>query len=173
MSYTYFTNLRLTIDSDSYCPFFPKSKKIYTGNELFPQNMCAYAFHAAYPYYLTLTNGGWFSWVRPKDGVIVQCPNPEGALEMKIFLCDSKKAVRVEVIRARGNCPRGHKKGDTFLLGPDTFKFCPKALDTFIPYLNLLAKGKQLPWTDKDGKAILKCPYITCGNAEFMVERPK
>lgn len=153
----------------SDCPWCHNFKKAYSESEFLPQGLCLLAFHAVYPYYLTLANGGWFRWVRPKDGVIVQCPNPKGALEMKVFCCNSKKEVRVEVLQARGECPKGHHKGDIFVLGPDRFKFCPKALDAFIPYLNLLAKGKKLPWTEKQGRTILSCPHTDCGKAQFIV----
>ncbi|MDP2939647.1 MAG: TIGR04076 family protein [Candidatus Omnitrophota bacterium] len=145
-------------------------KEALAAEDLTPQGLCIFAFHSIYPYYLTLINGGRFRWVRPKNGVIVQCPNPKDALEMKVFLSDTRDTVRVEVIGARGECLKGHKKGDIFILSPDTFKFCPKALDAFIPYLNLLAKGEKLPWTDKDCKPILKCPHSYCGNAEFLFE---
>jgi uncharacterized repeat protein (TIGR04076 family) len=118
-----------------------------------------------------LTNGGWFKWVKPNEGVIVQCANPDGALEMKIFLCTSKNEVKVEVLGARGDCPKGHKKGDVFILGPRTFKFCPKALDAFIPYFKLLSHSEHLPWRDDKGNVILQCPNPTCGNTEFIVER--
>ena len=162
---------RLSVDLNiSNCPWCPNFKKVYSESELSPQGLCLLAFHAIYPYYLTLTNGGWFRWVKPKDGVIVQCPNPKGALEMKVFLNNSDNTVRIEILQARGNCPKGHKKGDVFVLRPDTFKFCPKALGAFIPYLYLLEKGGKLPWIDKNGRPNLICPHVDCGNAKFTVE---
>jgi uncharacterized repeat protein (TIGR04076 family) len=171
MPYFDFTKLSVNVDSDNSCPFFcALNKKIYSGGELFPSNICPYAFQVIYPYYLTLTNGGWFNWVRPKGGVIVQCPNPRGALEMKIFQESSLKGVKVEVLQAKGECSWGHKKGDTFILNHDTFSFCPKVLDVFIPYFKLVEKGTQMPWLDKDSNFILKCPNITCGNAQFIIK---
>ena len=134
------------VSENTNCQWCLRFKKTYLISDLLPQGICLSAFHAIYPYYLTLTNGGWFKWVMPGDGVIVQCPSPEGALEMKVYKDISNNEVRVEVLQTRGYCPKEHKKGDVFILRPEKFSFCPKALDAIIPYLNLVLNGEALPW---------------------------
>lgn len=69
--------------------------------------MCPALFHTVYPYAFTMNNGGWFSWVKPDDGVIVQCP--EGVTRVKIFKRE------IKVIEVKGKCQR-HEPGDLFLL---------------------------------------------------------
>lgn len=155
------------------CKWRNRFKEVYTESNLTLQNFCIMAFHSVYPYYLTLTKGGWFKWVKHGDGVVVQCPNPKDAVEMKVFKDDSSDGICVEVIRSRGECPKEYKKGDVFLLNDKTFKFCPNALDAFVPYIELLSKGGHLPWIDEHGRMLLICPNITCGNAEFFVRHDK
>jgi uncharacterized repeat protein (TIGR04076 family) len=91
---------------------------------------------------------------------------------MKVFR-HGADGVRVEVLGARGECAKGHKGGDEFILAPSTARFCLRALDAFIPYLEVLAAGDRLPWTGEDGKAVLRCPHTGCSNAEFTVERER
>lgn len=152
------------------CIFALKDCCVYSFEELMPQGLCFLAFHAAYPYYLTLKDGGWFTWVKPKEDVVVQCANPEGSLEMKVFLHRAKNEVRIEILGVRGVCPKGYKKGDVFILNDAAFKFCPHALISFFPYIKLLLEGERLAWMDNDGRAILQCAKASCAKSKFSIE---
>ena len=81
MSCIDFSKIRFVEKTTGTCTFMNSSFPII-GGDAFPQKMCPYAFHAVFPYYLTLINGGWFSWVSKGEGVIVQCSNPHGSVEM-------------------------------------------------------------------------------------------
>ena len=152
------------------CPSVPEPENGSAGFSLIPDDICMNALHAVFPYFLTLTSGGWFTWVEPGDGVIVQCANPDCSLQMKVFSESLGKVVRVKTLYAKGGCPKGHKQGEEFVFDSSSLTFCPKALDGLFPYIQLLGRGERLPWS-KDGEPnILKCPYADCGNVEFEVE---
>ena len=152
------------------CPSALDPEEGGAGFSLIPDDTCMNALHAVFPYFLTLTNGGWFTWVDPGDGVIVQCANPDCSLQMKVFSESLGKVVRVKILYAKGGCPKGHKQGEEFVFDSSSLSFCPKALDGLFPYIQLLGRGERLPWS-KDGEPnILKCPYADCGNVEFEVE---
>ena len=59
------------------CPSAPDPEEGGPGFSLIPDDTCMNALHAVFPYFLTLTNGGWFTWVDPGDGV-----SPEPAVEI-------------------------------------------------------------------------------------------
>ncbi len=153
------------------CPYGAnlKGDGSYTEKDLLPGGMCLLAFHAVYPYLTTLSGGGWFDWVAPGDGVVLQCPSPKDAVEMKVYP-HGKDSARIVVQRSRGECPKGYSGGEEFILGPSTAKFCLKALDAFIPYIEVVAGGRKLPWVKADAPAELRCPHSGCGNAEFKLE---
>ena len=67
------------------CPSVPEPENGSAGFSLIPNDICMNALHAVFPYFLTLTSGGWLTWVEPGDGVIVQCANPDCSLQMKVF----------------------------------------------------------------------------------------
>jgi len=93
--------------------------------------MCPHAFHTFFPYFITLSNGGWFDWVEPGDGVCVHCSSPEGIIT-KIYR-DNGNVVRIDVVNVPGNCPCGYNRGERFLMSE--FKFCPKAADILYGYM--------------------------------------
>jgi uncharacterized repeat protein (TIGR04076 family) len=152
------------------CPSVPESGNGSLDFSLTPDDICLNAVHAIFPYFLTLINGGWFTWVEPGDGVIVQCANPDCSLQMKVFSENLGKVVRVKTLYAKGGCPKGHRKGEEFVFDSSSLSFCPKALDGLYPYIQLLERGERLPWSRDGEPNILKCPYSDCGNVEFAVE---
>lgn len=79
--------------------------------------ICPLARHAFFPYWLTFSTDGWFDWVAPGDGVVVQCPNPKGIVA-KIYKAKTAKKIKVKVviIDNKGDCHWNWKKGDSFLL---------------------------------------------------------
>ena len=75
------------------------------------KKLCIHALHAIYPYYVALTQGSWFRWVKKNDGIIVQCPSADNNIVMKVF--KRQDGIRVKIIDVRGTCPL-HKEGETF-----------------------------------------------------------
>lgn len=86
--------------------------------------ICPFALHAFFPYWLTYIQDGWFDWVKSGDGVIVQCANPKGIVA-KIYKrkIRGKIKVEVEIINNKGDCSWNWKVGDRFFL-PDKPNKC-------------------------------------------------
>lgn len=109
--------------------------------EIIPEGLCLHAFHAFFPYYLTLKNDGWLDWVRPGDGVSVHCPHPNGII-VKIY--KNKEEVIVRIVNNPTGCFYSYLSGKEFKF--DSFSFCPRALDVLYP---LLLKDKiDLPFVN-------------------------
>jgi uncharacterized repeat protein (TIGR04076 family) len=149
------------------CSFGFKQGESFKISDILPKGLCLFAFHTIYPYYLTLSNKGWFSWVKKDGTVIAQCPNPDGSVEFGIGRkkIDGKPTVYSEVIRTRGNCPKGLKKDDIFSFAEKNFKFCPRAIASMLPYINLISNNDKPKWESKDGTAFIVCPSV---NAEVV-----
>lgn len=166
-------NIRLKIVKPSQTCAGCKQQKTLENKDIFPQGICPFLFNAIYPYYLTLKNDGWFSWV-PKGGcVIVQCANPHGSTEVEIGIKESSADTPVifaRVRNVRGECPNNYKINDTFEFSEQNSHICLTALGSFLPYLMIVSQGGQLPWQDDENNNILHCPDDDC-DASFIVER--
>lgn len=133
--------------------------------EIVPGGMCLYLFNAVYPYYLTLTSGGWFKWVPPGGGVVMQCPSPVGCVTTSVSPTPDRCGVVARIVGVKGDCPRGHKVGDAIEVSPRTASFCLKALGGLVPFLLVRAKGGEFPWAESGD--VVRC--AGCDNA-FRVE---
>ena len=126
-----------------------------------PPGICPLLLHTVIPYYLTLTNGGYFRWTKHRDKVRVQCPNANDYVDLEINRTEKgdKQYISCRVLRQKGECRFGYKEGDTFSLGPDnSLKFCLRAFDTMFPLYAALKLGWQEP--DSSGIKSIKvsCP---------------
>ena len=121
-----------------------KSKQIrkIKFQDIMPANLCVHAYHAAFPYCLTLLKKGWFLWVKKGDGVICQCPNPNGSVVMKVKT-HSEDNISISVEDVRGICPCNHKKGDWFIFDPKTMKEYPELFSIVYPSVIELQYGKK------------------------------
>ena len=106
--------------------------------DLLPQGFCLLAFHSVYPYMYTYFRGGWFNWVNYDEHVIVNCPHPQGiAMYVKTDAKNKNKFV-VEVMRAEGDCLKGHRVENNF-----TFDFNPEKglffalLDSYVSFFGV------------------------------------
>jgi uncharacterized repeat protein (TIGR04076 family) len=120
----------LEIMSDN-CGCFGKSHFIL--KDIIPGGMCPDAFRTFYPYYLTLTSGGWFPWVEENDGVCVHCPYPKGIIA-KIYR--EKDDVQIQIVNNPEECAYGYRRSTMFKIVEISGNgFPPDALATIIPYL--------------------------------------
>jgi hypothetical protein len=108
-----------------------------------PAGLCPLAFGNIYPYFVTLSTGGWLTWVQKGDGVIVQCPCAAAGVEFKIFRGEGDRAVTARIVNVRGLCPFGHKKGAEFVFDRDPAKQAYFAAGQLMPYLILLAEMER------------------------------
>lgn len=110
--------------------------------DIMPAHLCVHAYNVAFPYCLTLLKKGWFLWVKKGEGVICQCPNPEGSVVMKIKpQYDDKISITVEDVR--GICPCSHKKGDCFMFDPQSMKGDPELFPIVYPSATELEYGNE------------------------------
>ncbi len=134
-------------------------------NELLPHNMCIYLYNAIFPYYVTLTSGGRFKWVREGEGVLMQCPSPVGCVVTSVSQNEKGDGVVAKVIRVKGPCPKNHAVGDVLEITQEKSRFCLRALGGMIPYLLLRAKDRAFPWSDSSAVRCAGC------DANFRLER--
>lgn len=132
------------------CPFNKRVNDEYFLEQVCPKNMCLALYHGAIPYLFTFLRGGRFAWLRDRNSVVIQCPNPNVSVTMNIRRpSNGKRKIDIAIIETKGVCPFGMKKGDSFNLNEDELKFCPQALDALFPYINTLqaqertGEGKQ------------------------------
>ncbi|MBF0624371.1 MAG: TIGR04076 family protein [Magnetococcales bacterium] len=103
-------SLRMRLDG-------PGGRQSLTLAEILPGGLCPLAFHAIYPYVLTLARGGWFNWVGFDEHVIVHCPASQGvAFHVKAPGPGAADGVVAEVLRTRGEVPCGYPLGRSFTL---------------------------------------------------------
>ncbi|MCX5698506.1 MAG: hypothetical protein NTX01_02265 [Candidatus Omnitrophica bacterium] len=84
-------------------------------NSLAPQTLCPFAAHALFPYVFSFNKGSWFRWMKEKNTVFAQCPNPAVNLTFKITK-NYHNYISAEVINKKVSCLAGHKIGDVFEL---------------------------------------------------------
>src|SRR3989338_3150185 len=120
------------------CKYHRKVGQVYNLDDLAPHGMCLDAFHAAYPYCLSLLYGAKFKWMKNKKSVIAQGPNPKGAVVMEIrrkIISRNKKEILIKVIEIKGVCRKGLKRGQIFKMNLGDFpEMCPAAFDILYPY---------------------------------------
>lgn len=133
----------------------------YSCGELIPPGFCLAMFHTAIPYYLTLINGGRFGWLRNRNAIIFQCPNPNVAVVANLSAIDNiSHKLSFEVTETKSKCPQQMLLGKKFNLQKDRLPFCPKALDALFPYINIL-NATRLNTTHEKSKSIsatVACP---------------
>jgi len=76
--------------------------------------LCPLLLYSLYPYYLTLSLGGHFDWVKKGEPVIVSCPNPKGIV-LGVSLNEKNKVI-AQIKKNKGSCPKKYLVGLTFEL---------------------------------------------------------
>ncbi|GAB4353641.1 MAG: hypothetical protein Kow0099_37890 [Candidatus Abyssubacteria bacterium] len=139
-----FLSLRVRVtDEFGRCPRGHHRGDQFSVSTVLHEKCCPLAFHAIYPYYLTLVHAGRFEWVRKGDCVKVQCPKADGVVMgvrpvRQAGLGES--AVKVEVLEVKGSCPKNCEPGDTFDIDSNQQPFCFQAMAGLIPFRMILEK---------------------------------
>jgi uncharacterized repeat protein (TIGR04076 family) len=67
--------------------------------------------------------------------------------------------VEVTIVSIGGECPAGHKVGESWLIGNTTpGGMCSGAYDTIAPYIRTLRAGGEFSWADSKDVVRLACP---------------
>ncbi|MDD3396463.1 MAG: TIGR04076 family protein [Acidaminococcaceae bacterium] len=79
--------------------------------------------------------------------------------------------IKITLVERKGEmgCHRGLKVGDSFDFDTDMGKFCPMALHTGFPYIDILRYGGSLPG-QPEGTAMFCCPDVDVINV-FKIEK--
>jgi len=144
------------------CKYHRKVGQVYDLALLAPCGMCLDAFHAVYPYALSLLYGAKFRWMKDLDSVIAQCPNPHGSVTMEIRrkkINRKKMEILIKILEVKGRCKKGLKKGEVFKMNLGDFsEICPAGMDALYPYISTLRYGGKIAWAKKDGTCLVQCP---------------
>lgn len=129
-------------------------KKNFLGNvaltEVFGGD-CPLIIHSTYPYRVSLKGGGYFDWVQPGDGVIVQCASSEPAVITKTFEGENRNAPSTKVEEIRDICPHNYKKGDQ--IARTHSNVCEDYWCNILPFIFEAELGQQVT---------LSCPDRLC-----------
>lgn len=85
-----------------------------------PKDLCPLLTYSLYPYYLTLSNGGWFRWVKRGGEVMVNCPHPQGVV-FGVFQKKAEGEVLAIVRKQKGACPKKYFPGEKFILSSEKY----------------------------------------------------
>jgi uncharacterized repeat protein (TIGR04076 family) len=171
------------------CGYHKKDQEFKFSN-LTPDGMCPEAYHNLY--YISL--GILFNAEFEKKQLVIKCPATENYVVFKAgferlnlrfrFLNVVKRFLYKmyigqiypgrlfwEIIKVKGECPRGHEIGTRFyinkgnfqitpnLLFPlgEAYELCPAVFDNLFPYLYSLKREKHFPYSD-NSTDFIQCP---------------
>lgn len=100
--------------------------------------ICPTLLHTLVPYYLTLTRGGGFTWMRDRSKVIVQCPRVDNPCVVEVQLINSGdiKKIKIKILDIDSNCSVKFKKNQVVILDDILPKgFCLLGFDNVFPYI--------------------------------------
>jgi uncharacterized repeat protein (TIGR04076 family) len=168
----------------SSCLFHRKAGEAIPISKLTPQGMCADAFHAGYPFFLSLMYDG----LKPQSraGVCFRCscskcqaiwlirsvPHwfaPLLKLAETVFHALGRsfdfpdRIMLLKLISLEGDCSAGHRvgseyKSDLASLMVRKGDFCPQSFYTLYPFLASGGGFLKTPWKDPDTKGTVVCP---------------
>lgn len=97
---------------------------------------CLAALHTAYPYISTLLKGGKLGFYSNNcQSAVIQCPNVEVKVEMKVEKLATGK-ILIRILNLKDLCPLGLTKGLETSFWPQEFnQFCISTLMAIYPYL--------------------------------------
>lgn len=156
------------------CRYHKKIGQKIAFEDIVPKNFCIFAYHAIYPYALSLLYDG-----RSNKKVVVYCPASKNSILMEIIAYPRKlksfynlaekclrligyphdiidKIVKIRVVGIKGKCPRGITKGDEFEFNINNkSELCPASFSTLLPFI--LAK-----LVNPKDNTIIQCPADAC-----------
>ncbi|MFX0085591.1 MAG: TIGR04076 family protein [Candidatus Hodarchaeota archaeon] len=69
-----------------------------------------------------------------------------------------KIKLEITEILGDGTCPRDHKIGEVFSFPEDIGKFCPSALHSIYPTIQVMRSGGKFPWFQDPNTHSRCCP---------------
>lgn len=157
------------------CRYHRKIGQKLNFKKIVPKNFCIFAYHAIYPYALSLLYDG----KRPCKKVEVCCPASKDSILMEISANPRKlkhlynltekcfrligkpqdiidKTVKIKVFGVKGKCPININKGDEFRFNIiDKLELCPASFNSLLPFI--LSK-----LTNPEEDIIIQCPSDAC-----------
>ncbi|MBU1125142.1 MAG: hypothetical protein KKC84_03875 [Candidatus Omnitrophica bacterium] len=133
----------------------------------FLRKLCPFLFYQCVPYLFTLSNGGWFVWVRrkPRDyrkeirssdfkkgnanksypnEVLVRCINPEARIVVGVGPIGEKEFL-IRVFNAEGICAHHYRAGDTMRLNEVEAGAMSLDFNCAFPRVLMRALKKRMP----------------------------
>ena len=125
---------------------------------------CLSAFRAAFPYYLTLLQGGSMPGFYDKDSraAVLQCPSVRNKVELRVARKEGEDSCAFSVTGARQACPKHLRPGYTFSVDKEGRYFCERALNVMVPYINSLKLRGM-------GEYSVRCPSCNGRRAVFKI----
>ena len=104
----------------------------------------------ALPYIDAAKNDAIFN-LPPDNSILSQCPNPEAAIDIKIF-CREDKKIALQYVQKKSPCPLyDFKPGVQWELDGTNIPFCPRAYDSLFPYLWAASTRRKAGESYKEG----------------------
>lgn len=159
------------------CKYHREPGQIYSINHFGPRGLCLDLYHSAYPYFLALSEGAEFSWMKKTDrnAVYGQCPAPDGNVHFEVRRSQLKKEIihhgirklqeiiltitDIEKRKEINDCICHHIVGEKFEFNQGDLleQMCPAAFNNMYPILKAILSGGKTSWV-KNGHIYTQCP---------------
>lgn len=115
-------------------------------SELIPRGHCYALLHSLLPYMVTLRHGGWFTWERHKDTVVVCCPSVNNNVCVELRKLQSGDGVdfQYRIMNVRGECPFYKINATVEIRRPAFSRACLNLFNVIYPYLRIKHDGKRI-----------------------------
>lgn len=145
------------------CPGNIKQGQSFKFNIRNRDELCPASFYALYP---TLIQRA----IDPKGAtegrkeISLHCPDPYGVSYVTLgnnANCEDFFSIKADIVEEIGNCPLGHKKGESFKF-QDILPngFCPLAFYAIFPYYLTLIHSGSFEWVRKGEHVRVQCPKV-------------
>lgn len=180
-------NLVIKHIGNNTCKYHRVPGNSYDINHLGPKGLCLDLYHSAYPYFLSLSEGAEFSWMKKidKDAVYGQCPAYDGSVHFEVRRIPLEKEVLSNGIkklkdiiltiskiedRQENNCVCPHMVGQKFEFNQGDFleQICPAAFNNMFPTINTIISGGKSSWEKQNGIYIMCPDNLT--KIEFLIK---
>jgi uncharacterized repeat protein (TIGR04076 family) len=128
------------------------------------KELCPASFYALYP--LLMRQKSFSQKSLSGENCSVQCPDPFGVSydctgESLKWDCKDFFSSKATVVEERGQCPRGHRAGDSFRFKDILPKgFCPLAFYSLFPYFQTLIYAGRFEWVKSGERVKVQCPKV-------------
>ncbi|MFH1245533.1 MAG: hypothetical protein V1662_03530 [Candidatus Omnitrophota bacterium] len=158
--------------------------------EYAPSGLCPLLYHSLLPYIITISEGGWFSWVKKRkdlnfrkdinaddfgkanadcrypNEVLVHCPNINVSVIAGLgpyMERDGQQSLLLRILNKKGACAANYAAGKEIILRKDDFKIPPAEYNA--RFLPALVAGRNLP-----PEQSVPCHYEDCNLYAATIE---